>query len=137
MKHATEYAPTKSNRAHSLGNDRGRSKLASMLTSTCRPAATLTAIIVGLPFSGMADDEKIQRPSDHLSMLSKTRVPVSQHRPFRALQISIRLPPLLGKASANTDVTISPFDTDYSRWIDWWGKGSLHSPSGTRRESRR
>ena len=30
---------------------------------------------------------------------------------------------LLGKSSANTNVTISPFESDYHRWIDWWGKG--------------
>ena len=35
---------------------------------------------------------------------------------------------LLGKASANTDVAISPFETDYSRWIGWWGKGQPTFP---------
>ena len=31
---------------------------------------------------------------------------------------------LLGKADADTDVAISPYDdVDHLRWIDWWGKG--------------
>jgi hypothetical protein len=31
---------------------------------------------------------------------------------------------LLGREDANTNVTISPYDSvDHSRWIDWWGKG--------------
>ena len=35
---------------------------------------------------------------------------------------------LLGKTGANTDVTISPYETDYVRWIDWWGKGKPAFP---------
>jgi hypothetical protein len=32
---------------------------------------------------------------------------------------------LLGKTSANTNVTISPYElTDYPRWISWWGTGN-------------
>lgn len=35
---------------------------------------------------------------------------------------------LLGKTDANTDVTVSPYNTDYARWIDWWGKGKPAFP---------
>lgn len=36
---------------------------------------------------------------------------------------------LLGKKTANTNVTISPYDTvDHSRWIAWWGKGKPTFP---------
>ncbi len=36
---------------------------------------------------------------------------------------------LLGTGAANTDVTISPFETvDHSRWIGWWGKGEPTFP---------
>lgn len=36
---------------------------------------------------------------------------------------------LLGRAGADTDVTISPFEfVDHSRWIDWWGKGEPKFP---------
>lgn len=36
---------------------------------------------------------------------------------------------LLGKKDANTDVTISAYDTvDYSRWIGWWGTGEPTFP---------
>lgn len=36
---------------------------------------------------------------------------------------------LLGKKTANTNVTISPYDTvDHTRWIAWWGKGKTTFP---------
>ena len=35
---------------------------------------------------------------------------------------------LLGKVKANTGVTISPYNTDYLRWIGWWGKGQPAFP---------
>jgi hypothetical protein len=35
---------------------------------------------------------------------------------------------LLGKAEADTEVTISPYEVDFSRWIEWWGSAEPAFP---------